>query len=395
MMNTMLRNIIDRISLTVNWDEVWKIPEFAILKTTKQNPYWHMEGVVSEHTKKVVEAIYELCPLEDGDILSSVGDASQRYMKRYILVLSALFHDIGKGVTTKWSKEAQTWKAPYHAKASEQITRKLLWDMYFPHRELICSLVGNHMKPLYVCEKKDKVKEVITLADECASLEWLLTLKTADCTGALMQEYDGWKEKLEEVKNIAIENDCLLKSYTFKNTASKYAYFNDDSMTDPSAFIEDDRKFSVYLLIGIPGSGKTTFREKLSCPVVCRDDIRTEIGISGEKPMGNTEQEDEVTRIQNERIIKYAEQKQSFVIDATNLKRKYRDGFKNILKPYNPKFIYHYFEAPSLQDNLNRRKGQIPENVILRMRDNFEFPKMTECEELIVHKQGLDFFKGF
>ena len=96
MMNTMLRNIIDLISLTVNWDEVWKIPEFAILKTTKQNPYCHMEGVVSEHTKKVVEAIYELCPLEDGDILSSVGDASQRYMKRYILVLSALFHDINK-----------------------------------------------------------------------------------------------------------------------------------------------------------------------------------------------------------------------------------------------------------------------------------------------------------
>lgn len=29
------------------------------------------------------------------------------------------------------------------------------------------------------------------------------------------------------------------------------------------------------------------------------------------------------------------------------------------------------------------------------MRDNFEFPKMTECEQLIIEKQGIEWFKSF
>ena len=29
------------------------------------------------------------------------------------------------------------------------------------------------------------------------------------------------------------------------------------------------------------------------------------------------------------------------------------------------------------------------------MRDNFEFLKMTDCEELIIEKQGLEWFKSF
>ena len=46
-------------------------------------------------------------------------------------------------------------------------------------------------------------------------------------------------------------------------------------------------------------------------------------------------------------------------------------------------------------DNLNHRKGQIHKDIIIKMQDNFEFPKMTECEELIIGKQGLERFKSF
>lgn len=68
---------------------------------------------------------------------------------------------------------------------------------------------------------------------------------------------------------------------------------------------------------------------------------------------------------------------------------------KMMLEPYNAKIIYVYIEAPTFQDNLERRKGQIPENIIIKMRDNFEFPKMTECEQLIINKQSLEWFKTF
>lgn len=395
-MSEFINKILDPVKLTVKWDEVWKIPEFKVLQTTKQNPYYHSEIYVSEHTKNVVNAIYELCPIEEYDAVMSTGMPHLRYMERYILVLAALFHDIGKGVTTKWSEEEQTWKSPYHAKVSEQITRKLLWDEYFIHREMICSLVGNHMKPLYVFEKEDPLRMVITLAEEPVSLEWLLTLKTADCMGAKMKEYDGWKEKLEKVRELAIENKCYFRPYEFSNSSSKYAYFNNTNISHPSVFFKDKAEFDVFILIGIPGSGKTTYRSAVpELPVVCRDDIRTEIGIKGEKPMGTKKQEDKVTKIANERILKYARAKESFIIDATNLKRMYRNKFKTMLEPYDVRINYIYFEAPAFQDNIERRKGQIPKNDIEKMRDNFEFPKLSECEKLTICKQGLEYFKHF
>ena len=51
-MSKILNKIIDPISLEIKWDEVWKIPEFEILKTVEQNPYWHGEIYVSQHIKK-------------------------------------------------------------------------------------------------------------------------------------------------------------------------------------------------------------------------------------------------------------------------------------------------------------------------------------------------------
>lgn len=395
-MNSIINKILDSSTLTVKWEEVWKISEFKKLQTTDQNPYWHSEGTAAVHTQNVVEEIYKLCPLEEGDFLTSVGDGCVRYLKRYILVLAALFHDIGKGVTTKWDEEEQTWKSPYHAKVGEQITRKLLWDENFIHREMICSLVGNHMKPLYVLEKDDPLRMIITLAEEPVSLEWLLILKTADCMGAKMKEYDGWKEKLDKVREIAVEYNCLQAPYSFANEDTRNVYFSNINLSHPMIYIKNITEFNVYILIGIPGSGKTTYRNEIpELPVICRDDIRTEIGIKGEKPMGNKKQEDEVTRIVNERILKYAREKKSFVIDATNLKRMYRDKFKTMLKPYNPKITYIYFEAPTFQDNLERRKGQISKDVINKMRDNFDFPKLSECDKLIIRKQGLEWFETF
>lgn len=131
------------------------------------------------------------------------------------------------------------------------------------------------------------------------------------------------------------------------------------------------------------------------CPIETSDvfmsvgdgSVRWQIGIKGEKPKGTKKQEDEVTEIQNERIFKYARQKQSFIIDATNLKLMYRDKFRQMLYPYKPKIVYVYIEAPTYNETLTRRKGQIPKDVINKMRESFEFPKLYECDELIIEKQ--------
>lgn len=375
----LLEKIIDKVNYTVNWDEVWEIPEFKMLQETHQNPKWHQEDLVSNHIVNVVNEMYKLVPYNESDKIFS----DMRHQRRLVMVAAALFHDIGKGVTTKWSDEKGSWTAPRHALVGEQITRRLLWDEDFFVREKICSLVRNHMKPLYVYDSETPARDVIFLAEEPVPFYDLLVLKTADCMGAIQTEEDGWRDKLEYAKEIAQDYKCLENPYKFSNEYSRFEFFHNQKMEYPVDLYKPSNvgNFTAYFMIGLPGSGKDTYIKNHfpDIPTVCRDEIRTEIGIKGEKPMGNKKQEDEVTRIQNERILDYARKHQSFIINATNLKRMYRDGFKSMLSPYNARIEYVYVEAPSFNKTLERRKGTIPQDVIKRMREYFEFPHPNEA----------------
>lgn len=372
-----LEKIINLDTCTINWDEVWKIPEFKKLQETEQNPQWHGEGNVGIHTKMVYQAMDKLVPL-----------TNDNKKHRLALVCAALFHDIGKGETTIWDKDKDAWSSPKHAIVGEKMTRRLLWDEDFSIREEICELVRNHMKPYYFSESETPVRDIIRMSHSCKSIKNLLLLKEADCTGSIMKEYDGWKDKLEYMKNFAIEHKCFEEPYKFFNKHSKYKFFNDSTMEYPTE-LYDDTEFIVYIMVGLPGSGKDTYINKYysSIPMLCRDNIRTEIGLKGEKPMGNKKEEDEVSRLFNERLLEYGRKKQSFIINNTNLRKLYRTGYQGMLKPYNTKFIYIYVEAPDLETTLERRKGTIPKDVIIKMRDSFEFPTVMECYDLIIATQ--------
>lgn len=140
------------------------------------------------------------------------------------------------------------------------------------------------------------------------------------------------------------------------------------------------------------GSGKDTYvaDELGDLPMLCRDNIRTEIGMKGEKPFGSKKQESQVTDIFNTRMKEYFRNGQSFVINNTNVVEKYRRAYTDMAIMNKFKVVFIYINAPSIQECKKRRSGQMPMDVIDRMWNNLEFPNRTECNELYVLDQNIN-----
>ena len=364
----------------VDWKEVESNVYFTSLKGCQQNPKWHQEGNAFVHTKMVVEEM-----LKKVNNMSSNEDEYDDKHK-LILITAALFHDIGKSVTTRWSKEKEAFESPYHAKEGEKLTRIILWNEDFRFREKVCSLVANHMKPLNIFEgdKKDEYrkKQIELLSWERCSIKDLLLLKECDNLGSIITVEDNWMEKLQWIKDAAKKMGCYTSHKPFSSFKEKFDYFNGLDNSIPN-------KVRLYIMVGIPGSGKSTWvKENLSeYQVISREMIRQELGITM-KGIGNKQEEDKVSSIFNSRLMDAVKYNKAVVIDNTNLKQKFRSNYFSMLKnEYNPEIIYVYSEAPLLEDNYKRRDGEILKEVIFNMAKEFDFPRHTEYHQMIINKQ--------
>lgn len=152
------------------------------------------------------------------------------------------------------------------------------------------------------------------------------------------------------------------------------------------------RKINVYVMVGLPGAGKDTWIAQ-NLPnthkVVCRDDIRAEMGLcqAGEKIVASREQENLVTAIFNQKLKEYARAGEDIAINNINLVKKYRMEYKRTLRDFDVNWIYVVVEAPDLDTNKKRREGQIPPEIFDRMVARYEPPTPDEYDEIIYAKQ--------
>ena len=354
------------------WDYIETIPEFAILKTCEQNPKWHSEGSAWNHTKLVCQAALDYCA-------DYMYDVECEYDSK-ILLTAALFHDIGKGVTTEFKKG--NWHAYGHELASEKITRRLLWDEDINFREIVCSLVRWHMEPLRIAESSKYMEKIFKLKLNI-NFELLLKLKRFDVLGSkpldkTQTEYDLYI--LRKMNDIFYR---IGKTHLGRLGMFNYKILSRDLFNKP--------EIRVYMMMGISGSGKSTKVDDLiadeeegTTVVVSRDIARVALGYcsGSEKYLGTTEQEAMVTAYCNELIRESAEKGKHIIIDDMNLKRKYRDAIKELLKHYNVKYIYVYVEADSIEKNIERRKDQISPDIIKGMINSIEWPTVDEYDFL-------------
>lgn len=384
-----------RKNFRVKWEYIETIPEFSALKDTKQSETWHKEGNAWEHTKRVVSELEKILNRE------GVTVGSQRWVR---LIIAALCHDLGKPTTTKWDDEKKDYTTKCHGREGAMITRRLFFEEPVESREDVCYMVRHHMDLHHVFDKGDDVadRQLIRMSYGRVPVFEMAWLNEADSRGSVNDIEDeaflsGKYEKIRKyADSLCVWNDRY-RGFWNGEEIRKF-FLNRDSdvpfigVTEMLWFPKGSRTAfpTCYVMIGLPGAGKDTYIAEHLKEVneLCRDKIRTEIGIEGEKPMGNKEQEEEVTRIFNERMTHYIDYGEDFVVNNTMLRRQYREDVLKAIAGKGYRVIYIYVESPSVNENKRRRNGTIPGKVIDRMLSGFEFPEPWEYDKLIVSKQS-------
>lgn len=145
----------------------------------------------------------------------------------------------------------------------------------------------------------------------------------------------------------------------------------------------------LIVLIGLPGSGKSSWAKKYKrlsnneiVDIISSDEIRIELS-----DVNDQSRNGEVFNIMKKRTIEGLKQNHTVIYDATNISSKRRKTLLNELKKYYTKAICIFKYKPILycyEDNALRDK-QVPSEVIDKMYKTIDIPSKHEgFDEIII-----------
>lgn len=238
-------------------------------------------------------------------------------------------------------------------------------------------------------EKPNPTKSIIEASLVC-NTQLLEIIAKADVLGRICPDSDELLYRIDLFKELAIESDCYGNKRKFSSDLGRFKYFNtENAYTDYEPF--DDRKFDVFVMCGIPGSGKDYYiKNSLSnYPAVSLDALRFEHKIKPDDKSGTGT----IIQLAKERAKEYMRKKQSFVWNGTNLTRQIRQQVIDMCEDYGGRVKIVYVEVPYrkvLHQNQNR-EYPIPINVLERFIDKLEMPSPSEAHsvEYFVNGENL------
>lgn len=144
---------------------------------------------------------------------------------------------------------------------------------------------------------------------------------------------------------------------------------------------------TILLLVGLPGSGKSTwtnaFLRTERFQLVCRDDIRATYGVDGHNTNGLTEiVEKNVQMVASAMLEAHLMRGLDVVLDETHTSIENVRRIRKIAYQYN--YAVHVVFFPMTPDDSKARRPGIPPKAIDRMADNLRvtLPRLMEWADL-------------
>jgi predicted kinase len=363
------------------WAEVLEVSDTEILGWAEAQPWanemancrqdaqWHAEGDVWTHAQLVCK---ELRGLPEWDSLPR--------QRQLTLLFAALFHDSGKPATTAPDEESGRLRSPNHALVGAGIARSALRDLGcdLVTREAIVSLVRYHSRPAHLLDKQNPEHDVIW----CSWLvdnRFLYWLALADTRGRQTQEVSRPEDKVHLWKLLAEEKGCFGHPYAFANDQARFLFYR-EALSSLHYTPRQEYSCRVTLMSGLPGAGKDTWlaKNRLELPVVSLDAVRESLDIDA------TDNQGQVVQAAREQCRKLLRTRHDFALNATNISRRMRKRWVDLLADYGARIEVVYLEPPLatiLQQN-RRRPAPVPERVIHELLMKTEPPTLAECHSL-------------
>jgi len=370
------------------------IPELKELDKVDHGTEWHLEGSVLNHTNMVMhEALEQMQNLRAG-------------FPRIALYLSSLLHDFGKMDTAQpRSKERGGFSFHGHEKAgvwrAKEFLKKYFPEYNFRQRDLILNLVEFHGHPKRMTEDGSEDDRFKRLSLEVPT-HLVYNLEIADFKGRIAKDIPKSLVVLDQFKKKCEDLNIYGKAYQIPNskelTNLQYSIFRwnilmhhederDQKEIDRIIKLTDKpNPLELTMLIGCPGSGKTTYRNTLTnSKIICMDDIRKEL-------CGDPNDQSRNQEVFN-RLYKETSQSlragENVVLDNTQATRKLRKPLIDIARQCGAQISIIYWDLPIsvlLERNAARDK-RVPDDVVWKFYKNIETPASYEYEKLNVFEQ--------
>lgn len=372
------------------------LPLLNELEATPQDPQWHAEGNVAQHSALVLERALELTDgLDDFD--------------RATLLLSAALHDIGKALTTReeiQSDGSTRLRSRQHARRGrDYLSYRLLETGLHPSLIFnVLALVREHHS-LHRAAESELGRGVYALARR-VPLPLLVRLARADARGRVVTAGDGARgeEAADYLQLLAEDLGLWNNPHPYADFRAKVVRLLPDAPPGLLALaygrgVQDWENGLIHtpheavarvqqaakdgfprltVLCGPSGSGKSTLAQSFAdAEIISLDALRSQLG----KHAGDQSVNGQVMQAAREKLREALRRKRHAVWDATSLRRSQRLQVLGLGQDYGALTeLRVLWTRPSLLGLRNSgRERQVGSAVITDQLRMLEFPEVGEA----------------